>query len=54
MHVSEPFIFVNAFQKPSGNAQSVETSLLKLTLIKFGMFISFEKLPKVTNTHIHI
>ena len=54
IHVSEPGLLVNSFQKLFGKAGSMETSLLKLTLIKCGMFISFEKLQKVTNTCIHV
>ena len=54
IHVSEPFISVNSFQKPFGNPQIMETSLLKLLWIIFGMFISFEKLPKGTNACIHV
>ena len=37
-----------------GNAKSLETSSLKLKFIKFGMFISFGKLLKVSNTYIHV
>ena len=54
IHVSETFILANSIQKPFGNAQSMESSLLKLPWIKFGMFASFEKLLKVTNTCIHV
>ena len=32
----------------------MKTNLQKLDLIKFTMFISFQKLQKVTNTCIHV
>ena len=48
------FILVKSFYKPFGNAYSLETSSLKLKLIKFDMVITFKRLPKVADNCIHV